>query len=233
MRVEHKPGPGPWKAPTSDSRHRGVPTRRARGKATEARQGPAGSLVIEVKPISDRFSAIAGDALQNLRSALDHEVYRMAVAAKGENWSGLGACAFPVHSDPGAYAKVRTVAIGALPDPVKDVIDALQLFCEPRDPEAGHLELLNELARVDRHRLLHLTAMQVTQIAPELVPLADITGELIGEVTPATTHAVRVRMKMRLAFREAPTQPAAVGETLVTLAKAVRRVLRRLRESEA
>jgi hypothetical protein len=53
-----------------------------RGKSTEARPGPAGTLVIEMKSISDRFSAIAEDALQNLRSALHHDVYRMSVAAK-------------------------------------------------------------------------------------------------------------------------------------------------------
>lgn len=186
-----------------------------------------------MKAIPDRLSAIAGDALQNLRSALDHEVYRIAVATKGANWTGLAGCAFPLQRDPDAYAKARKGTIGPLPGPVKDVIDGLQLFCDPVDPEAEHLELLNELARVDRHRLLHLTEMQVTGFEPALVALADITGELIGEVTPATTHAIRVRMKMRLAFREAPAQTAPVGVTLLTLATAVRRVLLRLREAEA
>jgi hypothetical protein len=201
--------------------------------ATEAKLGPAGSLTIEMKAIPDRLSAMAGDVLQNLRAALDHEVCRMAAAAKGASWAGLNGCGFPLQRDPVKYAKVRKTLIGPLSDPVKELIDGFQLFCVPLDPEAGHLELLNELARLDRHRLLHLTAMQVTGFEPELVALAEIAGELIGEVTPATTHALRVRMKMRLAFRDAPAQAAPVGITLLTLATAVRRVLRRLREAEA
>ncbi len=202
-------------------------------RATEAKLGPAGGLTIEMKEIPDRFSAIAGDVLQNLRSALDHEVCRMAATSKGARWSGLNGCGFPLQRDPIKYAKNRRTLIGPLPDQVKELIDGFQLFSVPLDPEAEHLELLNELARLDRHQLLHLTAMQVTGFEPALVPLGDVAGELIGEVTAATTHAVRVRMKMRLAFREPPAQAAPVGITLLTLATAVRRVLRRMREAEA
>jgi hypothetical protein len=107
-----------------------------------------------------------------------------------------------------ARAKRMRFSVATRSDQVKDLIDGFQLFSVPLGPEAEHLELLNELARLDRHQLLHLTAMQVTGFEREVVPLADVAGELIGEVTAATTHAIRVRMKMRLAFREQPAQVA-------------------------
>src|SRR5579864_5279321 len=169
--------------------------------ATDARHDEGGGLIIDMKPVPESLSAIAGDVLQDLRSALDHEVHRMAVAAKGKDWSGLDKCAFPLHrEDEAAYATPRETMIGALPDVVKDVIDAVQLFRNPRDPATDDLELLNELARRDRHRLLHLVVIQVTGIDADVVSPEELTGKLIGEVTPTTTHGVRVRMKMRAAF---------------------------------
>jgi hypothetical protein len=202
-------------------------------RATDAKPDQAGGLLIAMKPVPESLCAIAGDALQDLRSALDHEVHRMAVAVKGKNWSGLGECAFPLYREEGPYEKARQDRIGALPDEVKEVIDRLQLFRDPRDPETENLELLNELARVDRHRLLHLAVMQVTQLDANVVPPEELTGKLIGEVTPATTHGVHVRMKMRLAFAEPPATSLPVGGTLAKLATTVKRVIERMREAEA
>lgn len=204
-----------------------------RTKATKATPLPDGSLQIAMKPIPQGLSAIAGDVLQDLRSALDHETYRMAAAVKGTDWSGLGECGFPIYSNEGGYAAARSRLIGVLPDEVKRAIDALQLFCEPRDAEAESLDLLNELARIDRHRLLHLTVMQATQLNAQLIPLEDAApGTIIGEVTPETTKVVRVQMKMRLAFLESPAQGEPVGGTLVKVAMAVKRVIVRMREAE-
>jgi hypothetical protein len=71
---------------------------------------------------------------------------------------------------------------------------------------------LNELARVDRHRLLHLTEKQATQLTAELIPLEDAaSGSVVGEVTAETRKVVRVQMKMRLAFFEPPAQAEPVG----------------------
>lgn len=202
--------------------------------ATDARHDEVGGLLIEMKPVPESLSAIAGDVLQDLRSALDHEVHRMAAAAKGKDWSGLDKCAFPLHRELEAeYSKARETLIGALPDAVKDVIDAVQLFRIPRHPAADDLELLNELARRDRHRLLHMVVMQVTGIDADVVPPEELTGKLIGEITPTTTHGVRVRMKMRAAFSEAPAESAPVAPTLVRLALTVKDVLICMRVAEA
>jgi hypothetical protein len=201
--------------------------------ATDARHSEVGGLLVEVKLVPDSLSAIAGDVLQDLRSALDHEVHRIAEASKGKGWSGLDKCAFPLHRvDEGRYANAREAMIGALPHAVKEVIDSVQLFRDPRDPEADSLELLNELARRDRHRLLHLTAIQVTGVETEVVPPQDLTGKLIGEITPTTTHGVKVRMKMRVAFAEPPAKAKPVAETLVELALTVKQVLGRMRQAE-
>jgi hypothetical protein len=202
--------------------------------ATDAKHSDVGDLLIAMQPVPESLSAIAGDILQDLRSALDHEVHRIAEAIKGKSWSGLDTCAFPLHRpDEGKYLNARAGLIGGLPDAVQEVIDSVQLFRDPRDPEADNLELLNELARRDRHRLLHLTVMQVTGLEADVVPPEELTGKLIGEIRPDTAYGVRVRMKMRLAFAEPPAEGKPVGATLVKLALSVKSVVGRMREAES
>lgn len=200
--------------------------------ATVASPGPDGTLVIAVQPIPIGLSAIAGDVLQDLRSSLDHEVHRIAEATKGKGWPALEGCGFPIRRDSAKYQSERNALIGGLPKQLKGLIDALQPFQQPPDDEARHLELLNELARIDRHRLLHLTVVQVTKFETNIVPLEELAPEsLIGDVTPETTHGVKVRMHMRLAFAEAPAQALPVGATLLELAQSAKRVILRMRES--
>lgn len=53
-------------------------------KATVAKPGGGGSLLIEVQAIPVLMSAIAGDVLQDLRSSLDHEVHRINRDLQGQ-----------------------------------------------------------------------------------------------------------------------------------------------------
>lgn len=139
-----------------------------------------GALSLEFPPAPEKISLLIGDCLQDLRAALDHEVYRLAAALKGRTWSGLRDCQFPITDAEQSFNQQRKHRIGVLPKPVQAVIRAVQPWFAPRDPAAGPLRTLHDLARVDRHRLLHLAAAQPTNIAvgPLLTGATGVPGQM-------------------------------------------------------
>jgi hypothetical protein len=103
-------------------------------------------------------SVIAGDVLQNARSALDHLAWRLAGDDPPRDTS------FPIYSKRDEYfAKDRrgkpasssgVFKIAALPDAAQTVIESMQPY---HGKDLGlALGFLNEFARIDRHRALHL-----------------------------------------------------------------------------
>jgi hypothetical protein len=140
-----------------------------------------GSLELSFPLAPEKLSTVVGDCLQNLRSALDHEVHRQAAAVKGRGWSGLEQTQFPVHSDAKSFPSVRRNALGGLLPGVADAVEALQPFVVPVDPLAPVLHLLHLAARIDRHRLLHVAAAQPQAHGPyRLRPeLGAVEGKLV------------------------------------------------------
>lgn len=137
-----------------------------------------GVLAFEFEPVPDDMGALIGDCLQNLRSALDHEVYRLAVDAHGPTWSGLDGCQFTIHRERSSFEGARSKQIGGLSIELQSQIESLQTFAVPRNPVADMLVLLNNLARVDRHRLLHVAAAQPDSL--DLEPLKPGARALEG-----------------------------------------------------
>ena len=105
-----------------------------------------------------------GDCLQNLRAALDHEVYAQSVANRGATWGGLATCQFPFHAKDDAFRKNKQAQIGGLTPALQERIRSMQVFYQPESELARPLRLLHDMARLDRHRLLHVTAAQPTQL---------------------------------------------------------------------
>lgn len=100
-----------------------------------------------------RWGAIAGDAIHNIRSALDLLVYQLLLARNKtpDIWTE-----FPIFLDPDKYAgkgkrKVKGAAKGAV-----DIIDELQPCSETGNPESHPLWLLHCLDIRDKHRLLNV-----------------------------------------------------------------------------
>jgi hypothetical protein len=187
----------------------------AAGAVVASRLTP-GAFAFPTAPME--VGLIVGDCLQNLRSALDHEVYRLAVANKGVSWSGLGQCQFPIHEEEASFNHQERKQIGGLASDVRRLIRSMQVFSQPEDPVARPLLLLNKLARVDRHRLLHVTAAQPINFA--LKPPILIAPYIEAEVT------VRVFFVDR-DFMHVDTQVA-----LLDGIKAVAWTLMRIRESD-
>jgi hypothetical protein len=120
----------------------------------------SGSLSLSFELAPAALSVLIGDCLQDLRSALDHEVYRQAVQLKGPRWPGLEKSQFPIHTDAKSFPSVKANALAGLRREVISVIESLQPFVAPTDFDVQTLQLLNLTARVDRHRLLHVAAAQ-------------------------------------------------------------------------
>jgi len=112
-----------------------------------------------LEPVPGELAAIAGDALHNLRSALDNLVYELAVAHRGAPLPASVAAdsGFPIFADegPNTAKNVKRQLRGVHPD-ARVIIRNMQ----PYNPGHGGQEnlrwLLNDLNAKDKHRLPHL-----------------------------------------------------------------------------
>lgn len=106
------------------------------------------------------LALITGDCIHNLRSSLDHLVYELARAHKGNRLSKsiAGDSGFPIFSTPEGFAgktaqrMIRGIAPGA-----KAAIERLQPYRTDSYLNNTLLGTLNELSRIDKHRLPPLT----------------------------------------------------------------------------
>jgi hypothetical protein len=109
--------------------------------------------VAEYAPLA--LSVIIGDCLQNTRSALDHLVWQLAILS-GKRATPRRQTAFPICDTPGAFTSKGTKdKIADLTAQYRAQIKSLQPF-NISEPTKHWLWHLNELARVDRHRILHV-----------------------------------------------------------------------------
>ena len=103
----------------------------------------------------DYWPLVAGDAIQNLRSALDHVVY---AAASSDNERTQ----FPIFTDPDVYKAQNPNWLKGVPDSVKATIENAQPNRRfPTNPAVSGLEQLRELSNLDKHRTLTTVASAV------------------------------------------------------------------------
>jgi hypothetical protein len=104
-------------------------------------------------------SVRVGDCLHNLRSALDHLVYAIAVHESGQNPPPKeGTLAFPLANSPAEFKKARN-RIATLSSGVQDVIERVQPFNRTTNGKASAIGVLAKLDDIDKHRLLQLVAL--------------------------------------------------------------------------
>jgi len=104
------------------------------------------------------FSLVAGDCLQNARSALEHAVYALSQQVEPT----FERTAFPVCLTPKEFADQRR-ALRFLPGGHQTFIEAIQPFkMNPGNPKMSPLWRLHDLARIDRHRIIP-TLLAVTR----------------------------------------------------------------------
>ncbi len=130
-----------------------------------------GSLHIHDAPLTE-WGSIVGDAVHNLRCALDHVVYYLA--RRNGYDPAMSRTAFPVVRNRRDYFKLRRqqsgprqsfrdIALFGLTDVQKEVVDAWQPFQPlPDDLTAGErqvphpLLVISELDNVDKHREINV-----------------------------------------------------------------------------
>lgn len=116
------------------------------------------------KPIPDEFALVIGDAIHNLRSALDVTIFGMVGAVANQPWK----VQFPFsRNEKGLQAAIANAEI---PLAGKNVLDTI----EAAKPYGGGDELLyglNSLDITDKHRLIISTARSAELFGDDLARL--------------------------------------------------------------
>jgi len=145
--------------------------------------------VTSAEPIPDCLPLVAGDAIQNLMSALDHLAYQIVCTDTGDSPPNPNWIYFPVADDAVKYeAKKRRKIEGARQDTF-DMIDALK-------PYKGGNDLLWALYRlnnIEKHRLLLTVGAQAAGMN-----LGQLMASHLGSVFPAEAVAAFESMNVFL-----------------------------------
>ncbi|MGZ4363405.1 MAG: hypothetical protein ACXVFF_14335 [Gaiellaceae bacterium] len=92
---------------------------------------------------------LAGEAVHNLRGALDHAVYALTPPKY------RGGCQFPIFSDPCEFQVKGRPMIRGIPTPIATLIEAAQPYKRlPPRPALDPLAVLNSFSNRDKHREL-------------------------------------------------------------------------------
>ena len=118
------------------------------------------SVCLLPRPPGPEFGLIVGEAVHNLRSALDHVAWQLA------NLDGVPAdpngVQFPMlTSEPKDFYQHRNV--NGMREEHKAVLESLQPY---KTSEANVWPVLAWLSNTDKHRTLHTTASVVSQLVP-------------------------------------------------------------------
>jgi hypothetical protein len=126
-------------------------------------------------PPLQRWSLIFGDAIHNLRSALDHLVYAISVHdLKADPPPNEGRSAFLINDAPNDF-RSKYWRIADLSQPIRDAIESVQPYKRPRAPMPPLLSILRDFDDADKHRLIKVVlqrpiAFKIEVKGPGLIP---------------------------------------------------------------
>lgn len=104
-------------------------------------------FLTEVKEVPENIPTLAGDILQNLRSALDHKAYELFQANSGGEGRHVY---FPIDGDRGSYEANKERRTKGMSQAAKDFFDSINPY-----EEGNHvLWQIHELNNLDKHRTL-------------------------------------------------------------------------------
>jgi hypothetical protein len=106
--------------------------------------------VVSVSETPFGIASTAGDAIQNLRSALDHLAYRLVVVGLGAPPLRPEYIAYPIADSQAQYPSLRDGKVKGARQDAKDAIDATKPYPGGNDA----LWRLHKLNNIDKHRLL-------------------------------------------------------------------------------
>jgi len=106
--------------------------------------------VESAEPVPDCLPLIAGDAIQNLMSALDHLAYQIVCFDTGDNPPNPRRVYFPIADDLAKYETSKRGRMEGAHQKTFEVVDALKPYKGGND----RLWALHRLNNIEKHRLL-------------------------------------------------------------------------------
>jgi hypothetical protein len=191
-----------------------------------------------LSPIPPELSLLLGELLYQLRACLDNCIYQIAILDAGglDPPPKAGSLQFPICSTPEAWAHQANRYTG-LTTEHRVMLERIQPYNSERH-DWNCLAILNELARIDRHRARHMvglipakvrihTELSVVDFAPTTTIVGD--GGVIAEFTlagwsPDQHQLDGVEVELEVEILEHTTRPWG------TLAKRLSYVVRAVEE---
>lgn len=114
----------------------------------------------EIEAPPDHWPLLAGDAIQNIRSALDHCIWTAWRSVK-ENTGDGNHTQFVICEDPDCWKRSQWHLVG-VPDRVRTLVERSQPYKRwPQAPASEALAILARLSNTDKHRTLAVVASAI------------------------------------------------------------------------
>lgn len=138
-----------------------------------------------------RLGIIVGDAVHNLRSALDHLAFQLALAHALAHGVALTAkeekgSEFPIYKDFGVFNTEGLRKIDKLSPAAQDEIKSLQPYNRGNDAERHFLWLVHSACVIDKHRKIvpTLSAFAVPVLGTDAALIGSFKdGDVVGEAS--------------------------------------------------
>ena len=133
------------------------------GFRTEERPGPDGSVeyvlyaIVREYPPSE-WALIIGDAVQNIRSALEHLAYELSTPTGRRRGTQ-----FPIFKEERLFKERGEQKIATMEGDERTLIERVQPYNAEKNPANDPLAVLNKLSNLDKHRLLVTTVAAVSK----------------------------------------------------------------------
>jgi hypothetical protein len=142
-----------------------------------------------LQPINDvRWGVMLGDAVHNLRSALDHLIWQLVLLNTGKKGSRENK--FPIESDGRRYwsitkdgnPSVRDRALKNVADEHRLLIDELQPYRTNQGHPVTVLDTLRDFSNFDKHRLLNPVLFAIDAVGKDALRMLtnDDAGDQVG-----------------------------------------------------
>lgn len=137
--------------------------------------------VENAEPIPDCLLLIAGDAIQNLMSALDHLAYQIVSSDTGDNPPNPKGIYFPIADDSAKYEANKRRKMEGARQQTFDAVDALKPYKGGND----QLWTLHRLNNIEKHRLLLTAGSQAGGINLGQLMAGHLSGTFPPEAAAA------------------------------------------------
>lgn len=191
-------------------------------------------VIVWVQDVPEELSLLAGDAINNIRSALDHMAYQLVIANHG---TPTHRTTFPIHdADPMERKRdPREVRVdGGITEKALGLIRGMQPYLRP-DPLLDPLSILGNLSNRDKHRLLLLTVSTYdrvefaydghTGVMPPTQLFPVIIGRQVGTLAgpDLIEDYMQTKLSIRIALEESlPGSGKPIGDVIEVLLQSVR-----------